>query len=466
MSYDFSAANIELWDAVLQFCIIAAIMLLANVLRRKIPFIRKSLMPTAVLGGFLALGLRYAGLPLNIGFMENITYHTIGLGFIALSLQRPAGKEERRKDLAGIKSGALIASSYVIQGILGLIITIGLAMTVMPGLFPAAGLLLPMGYGQGPGQANNVGGTYEAMGFAGGQSFGLSIAAAGFICACVGGVIYLNILKKKGKIDPERFSTAAQGASVSDFQDSGEIPISESIDRFSIQVGLVLLIYLLTYLFSFGVTSALTAWAPGIAKMLNSVIWGFNFIIGSVIAIAFRGLFNGLKKAKVMTQQYQNNYLLSRISGCAFDIMVIAGIASIDIAVLKDLLLPFLIMAVTGGVLTFFYLQWICKKIYPGYYYEGFLSMYGMMTGTISSGVLLLRELDPSYVTPASNNLIVGSSFAIIFGAPLLLLISWAPQSQTALFATLGILIVYMVGLTLFMIKVKRKPKKEEPKEE
>ena len=39
--------------------------------------------------------------------------------------------------------------------------------------------------------------------------------------------------------------------------------------------------------------------------------------------------------------------------------------------------------------------------MYPGYVYEGFLSMYGMLTGTISSGVLLLREIDPDLETPS-----------------------------------------------------------------
>lgn len=71
--------------------------------------------------------------------------------------------------MAGLKSGALIVSTYIVQGILGLIISISLAYTIMPNLFKASGILLPMGYGQGPGQANNVGSTYEQLGFAGGS---------------------------------------------------------------------------------------------------------------------------------------------------------------------------------------------------------------------------------------------------------------------------------------------------------
>ena len=47
---DFTSANTGLWSAIIQLGIIAATILAANVLRRKIPVIRRTLMPTAVLG--------------------------------------------------------------------------------------------------------------------------------------------------------------------------------------------------------------------------------------------------------------------------------------------------------------------------------------------------------------------------------------------------------------------------------
>ena len=46
---DYSAANTQLWNGILQLAILCAMLLLAQVLRRKLPFIRRTLMPTAVL---------------------------------------------------------------------------------------------------------------------------------------------------------------------------------------------------------------------------------------------------------------------------------------------------------------------------------------------------------------------------------------------------------------------------------
>ncbi len=156
---------------------------------------------------------------------------------------------------------------------------------------------------------------------------------------------------------------------------------------------------------------------------------------------------------------YQNNYLLSRISGLAFDFMIVAGIASINIEDLSGNWIPFILMSVLGGVVTFVYLKIMCNKLYKGYEYEGFFSMFGMLTGTLSSGVLLLREVEPELKTPASNNLILGSSFGIGFGLPVLLLVNFAGKGVIQVWITLGIVVVYMALLLLIMLKTGKKKK-------
>lgn len=459
---DFSAANIDLWNPIIQFGIIAGLIILANVLRRKIPFIQKSLMPTAVLAGFILLFLRSTNiLRVDTVFLEGLTYHAIALGFIALSLRVPA-KESESGALIGSKSGALIVSTYLVQAMVGLVISLTLAYTVMPDLFKASGILLPMAYGQGPGQANNVGTTYQALGMEGGRSFGLSLAAAGYLCACVVGVVYLNIFNRRGKLQRKHSEKQVSGSvTIDSFQDQNEIPVAESIDKFSVQAALVFMVYLLTYLVTWGIVSLLEAVAPGLAGTVATLLWGFNFIIGSVMATGCRCLFKGLRVVKLMNRQYQNNYLLSRISGMAFDVMIVAGIAGINIDDISGMWLPFSLMAVTGGIVTFVYLRYMCGRLYPDYRYEGFFSMYGMLTGTISSGVLLLREIDPEYETPAANNLISGSSFGIAFGAPVLLLVSMAARSDMMVWVVLGLVITYFMILLLFIFKAGKKHEKK-----
>lgn len=458
---DLSAANVELWSPIIQTGIIAGLIVLANILRRKISIIRNSLMPTAVIAGFILLLLRTTGIiTMSADFLEALTYHCLALGFIALTLRSPEKQTDEEKFI-GSKSGALIVSTYLVQAIVGLSVSLFLAYTFKPDFFKAAGILLPMAYGQGPGQANNVGTTYENLGMLGGQSFGLSLAATGFLCACVVGVIYLNVLNRKNKITRIKDKDSVSGSVTLElFQDNDEIPIAESIDKLSVQAAIICLLYLFTYLFTAGVVALLEKLSPGLAKTISPLLWGFNFIIGSIVAMACRSLFQGLKKAKVMNHQYLNNYLLNRLSGLAFDIMIVAGIASIDIKELSKNWIPFIIMAVLGGIVTLLYLKFMCKKLYKGYEYEGFFSMFGMLTGTLSSGVLLLREIDPDMKTPASNNLITGSSFGIIFGAPMLLIISFAAQSEISVWLSLGIIFIYLASLLLFIAKIGKKKRK------
>ena len=49
-----------------------------------------------------------------------------------------------------------------------------------------------------------------------------------------------------------------------DFQDNNEIPISESVDKASVQFALIMIIYLLTYLLTAGIVAGLNAIAPGV----------------------------------------------------------------------------------------------------------------------------------------------------------------------------------------------------------
>lgn len=450
---DYSELNTELWRPIILVGIIASITLFANVIRQKISFIRKSYIPTAVLAGFILLLLRSLNIVhIRQEFLELITYHGIAIGFIAMSLRVKREKTTDTYKIA-VKSGALIVSTYLVQAITGLVISLFLVLTFMPQFFPASGILLAMGFGQGPGQANNVGSTYESLGFVGGQSYGLAIAASGYLIACTVGVFFLN--KRKSKITKYTDETS-NDTPIDIFQDEDEIPISQSIDKLSIQVALIVFVYLLTFGILVGVSRLLSLISPGVANTLSPILWGFNFIFASAIASGVAALISVLRKKGIMKRQYQNNYLLNRISGLAFDIMIVAGIASINFTDIAKLWIPFIVTILLGALVTYLYLKFMSNKIYKGYENEAFLSMFGMLTGTISSGVLLVREIDPEYKTPAANNLVTGSGAAIVFGAPLLVLIGMAPKSLTMTFIVLGLIIVYLALLIFLILRLNK----------
>ncbi len=454
----------EAWQWLIQFCILAVALLVGNLLRTQIPVLKKSLLPSALLGGLLLL--IFKAIPgcreiINKPMMEIVTYHALGLGFVALALKNNK-IESKSTPMKVIETGALTASSYVIQGIVGLLVSIPFFLFGKK-IFYAAGLLLPMGYGQGPGQALNIGKIYtgwaaeQGMDFAG-ADFGLSIAAMGFIVGSVIGVIYMNILRRKGKISAQKIE-AAQVNKLEDYEGKGEIPDAESIDKLSVQICMVLFVYFLVYLF--------TNWIQGMelgnfgTNTLKPLLWGFNFLLGTLFGILFKNILNRFKKAKIVRREYINNYMLNRIGGFCFDIMIVAGTAAISFEELGKFIVPFSIICLLGAVATFIYVLWISKYLYPDYKYEGFFSMFGMLTGTASNGMILLREIDPKFETPAANNLVLQALAAIVLGFPVLLLVGIAPQSLQSTWITLGILVVFWALLTVFMLRKKIFKKKE-----
>ncbi|MFW5893371.1 MAG: sodium:glutamate symporter, partial [Bacillota bacterium] len=381
--------------------------------------------------------------------------------FIALGLKVHETYKFTTKNKQSLFSGLIIVSTYMLQGIVGLTVGLILAFTVFPDLFSAAGMLMPMGFGQGPGQALNIGTVYEiGHGFVGGSTFGLAIASFGFFWGAIVGVVYLNRQHKLGKIERSNVQRSRR-MSMQEIESPDEIPLAESIDKFTIQVTLVLLVYAVTYGFMLSMDTLIGYGMFGDfgANTVRPLIWGFNFIFGTLIAILFKKIFLYLRKVKIMNRQYPNNYMLNRISGFVFDFMIVASITAIRIEDLRSLWLPFFILVFAVGLATLGYIVFIAKRVYSDYPEAATMGMFGMLTGTASTGVILLREVDPNFETPAANDLVMGSTTAIFFGFPILLLVGIAPISLMHTLITLAI-IAFLAAIAIGTL-VYFNPKKE-----
>ena len=462
----------NVWTFILIITVLLTSLLVANILKKTIPFLNKSLIPTSVLGGIIILIIAtifkaISGTALfdtaffggnGTSELEIITYHGLGIGFIAMTLKESKKKFDKKRTIEIFNTGVTTVSGYLIQAILGLIITISFSYIVV-GLIPASGLLLPFGYGQGTGQALNYGSLYQTeYGLAGGRSFGLTIAALGFLSASIGGVIYLNILKKKGKItvDESKIYDAMNNELV---ENSDEIPSNGSMDKMTVQIGLIVLVYTITYALLFLLSS--------LVPSLQATLYGFNFLIGVLIATLFKVIFNAFRNKGIIKKKYINSYLMNRISGFAFDLMIVAGVAAIQLDFIADYWYVIMLMGVIGAFATFFYVQFVCKKLFKEYWIEQFFVMYGMLTGTASTGVILLREVDNTFETPASDNLVYQNIPAIVFGFPMMLIAAYAPKDgMTSTLITLGIVVAFftVMNIILFRSYIFKKKVKQEVK--
>ena len=464
------------WSVFVQFGIIMTILLVANILRRKVKFLKKSLLPVAVIGGFLGLFIRYLisgniieGLELSVedtplltyNVLSAFTYHGIAIGFAALTLKGiDRFNSPIRKKPKAIASGMVIVNSYIIQGVFGILVSVVLSF-VFTSIPNYAGFLLPMGFGQGPGQALSVGTVFEGNGFNFGTSFGLTIASIGFVSASIGGIIFLQKLKRQGLLKEASETSMETDRQAIILEGQGQAPLVDAIDKLTIQVAIIGFVYLLAYAFIYFLQQLILSGDPEgtgfLAKNIIPLLYGFNFIIVVFAAMLYKFITKKLLQKNIMRQIYTNDFLLNRIAGFAFDVMMIASIMAIDISIVFEagFITTLLVLTIGGTLITYFYLQYLTKKVYPDYWQEAFLIFYGTMTGTASTGVALLREKDPFFKTPAANDIVYGSSMAIILGFPLLLFVGLITLGWWAIVTVLVTLSSIFLTYHYFLVRKK-----------
>lgn len=460
--WDFSV-----WGTMSLFAVLFLSLLVGNMLKKEVPFLKDSLIPTSVIGGLLLIIVAavYKAITGDVMFdtaffggdgtakLEIITYHALALGFIASTLKKTGKQMTKERTEEIFNTGVTTVATYLLQGFVGLAITI-VAALILPSFFAAAGTLLPFGYGQGSGQALNYGNIYERdFGFDGGKSFGLTVAALGFISASIGGVIHLNIMKRRGKIVIRKNVNENAGEDI--LSSDSEIPLSESMDKMTVQTTLIAVVYFMAY----GLMVLLGSLLPG----MKSVIYGFNFLLGVLCAIAMKGIIGLLKRARIVKRDYTNNFLLTRASNFCFDIMIVAGIAAIRLDIIERFWGVLIILGVVGAIITYIYNRFVAKRLFGAYVEEQFLAMYGMLTGTASTGIILLREADPEFKSPAADNLVYQNLPAIVFGFPIMFLATLAPVYPVLTMIIFTVLFIVM-NLILFRRSIFKRRKKQSTK--
>lgn len=446
--------DFKIWETFCLYAVLLGSLLAGNMIKKGIPFLRASLIPTSVLGGciLIVIAAIFKGVTGQVMFdtpifggngtakLEVLTYHALALGFIASTLKSAKGKINKKRGEEIFNTGVTTVATYLLQAIIGLGITLIVSLFVS-GFFKAAGVLLPFGYGQGTGQALNYGTIYETeFGFEGGKSFGLTIAALGFLSASIGGVIHLNIMKKKGKFKNIKSWEESENKEI--IQSDNEIPMQESIDKFTVQAALIAVTYFLAY----SIIYVLGRILPG----MKSVIYGFNFLLGVISAVIVKAVLNFLMKKSVVKKEYRNDFLLTRASNFFFDIMIVSGIAAIRLDMLEKYWGIILILAVACTILTYAYNRYVAKKLFAEYSEEQFLMMYGMLTGTASTGIILLREIDGNFKTPAADNMVYQNFPAIFFGFPMMFLATLVPKMPILTFI---IFILFFAGMNIILFR-------------
>lgn len=429
---------------VVDLLVLCAFLVLARAIAARLPGFRRLAMPPAVLAGALALLCGPSGLELvSLGHhtLEAVVYHGLALVFLCLGLQ----SMETTGGGHGARSVALgIPLLTCGQALLGLLVVLAWSSFVAP-LHPGVGLMLPLGFSQGPGQALSMGSAWEQMGMVSGAQIGLTVAALGYLVCIVFGLAMFHGARRFGWADapaptPGQPTARDEAGSAQESRPSASAPVMEPLMG---QVALVGTLYLLVYL-ALSTTAGALADKPQVAAM----IWGFHFLFAIILATMLRAALRTLRWTAVT-----EDALLGRLGGVAVDLTAAAAVAAIQIEAVAAFAAPIAALVVPGTLATLGSCLWLAKRAFPERPFAHALVLFGTLTGTLPTGMTLLRLEDPGLRGAAARSMIVGVALSIIPAAPLLVkllpmpVFDWPESYPGAVWQTVGLLGVYMIGL-------------------
>lgn len=447
-------AEIFPFEPILVIASLAVFLLIGIILRAKLRFIQKFLIPSCLIGGIIAMVLRNSGIiSMNIGMLELFVYHLFNLSFVSVGLT-PASKERKniskKERLAGpLGMGLMQGIIFPVQAIIGGVFTL-ILIWVGFDLFSSFGFLTPLGFIEGPGQALSIGQTWEQIAahiYTNATVVGLTFAAIGFFFAFFVGVPLVDWSIKKGLSDqtpkelPSDFIKGVIQRNQEKTVAGYETTHPANVDVVSFHSALVGVSYIATY----GLVSLLTSVLPAdIAKM----VWGFFFFFGLVVAILIRMIINKLEVDYLLDRDVQK-----RITGWSVDFLIVATITAIELAIVWNYLIPISIISLVTGITTVIVVFYVGKRMWQKYTMERIAAIFGTVTGTLPSGLLLVRILDPEFKTPAAIDLGLTSIFAAPFILSGLLLVNapvlfgWSVELTILAFGG-------MLGVALLLTKI------------
>ena len=404
--------------------IISSGLILATWIRTKIKFFQKYLIPNPLIAGLILLPLYnfvFPMLGIHTANLGEMAYHLLSLSFIALALKTP--EKNRSSEGGTFRTSISVLFQYGIQGFLGLILTFFLIKTIMPELFHSFGYLLPLGFGLGPGQAYSIGESWTAYGVVGAGNIGLTFAAIGFIICSFGGIFFINYGIRNGWIKKNKAAFLLNKDIRSGIHPKGSnLPIgsyqtteTEAIDTMTLNMGIVLLGYFLTFLLLTAL-EYLLSFAGSAGQQLSATLWGLSFVFAALTGLLMKQF---LKKTN--TQHIMDNLTLNRITGMSVDLMFASAIAAISLVLVKEYWIPIFAIAAIGALVVSFSSIWFTSRIFSDHRFFRSLMIFGATTGTLSTGLALLRVVDPDFETPVATDFSYSSAITFGFAIPYIL---------------------------------------------
>lgn len=384
---------------------LSSIMLCVGIiLRVKISFLRNMLVPASVIGGIIGFILMNiaAGLHIDIGTDANmftaIVNNLFTISFISISLtSTPKGQNSTAKEVTkgAVGLGLVWCLLYAVTPIAATIIVSLLGKYFdMDAIY---GMLIQFAFCQGPGQAAAYGEIFEQYGWNNAAMVAIVFAAIGFIAAFFVGIpaaklgIKKGIAKNCGVIDESILKGYFTKSEQKEYMVK-DTTCNSNIETLAFHFALIGVCYTLAVFIA-----KVIALLPG---FLGTSMSSMMFMNGMYAAYIVKWIMNRLH-----LDFLQENVLQSKITGWTADYLVVCAFMAVSLVLIEDWLWIIIIVSIVTTVITFLICFYFGQRFGGTNDFERTLGLYGTCTGTVPSGISLVRIVDPNFSTVTSIEL-------------------------------------------------------------
>lgn len=413
----------KLIDVFWAYISIAVLILVGRFIRQRIGILRSLYIPSSLVAGVIALLLGPSALGAVVGannpaspwvnglFPEavetvwsqspsifiNIVFATLFLG-----QSIPGWRMIWRQASPQAAFGQTLGWGQYVIGLL-------LSITVLTPVFklpPIAAALLEVGFEGGHGTAAGMAQTFDLLNFPAGKDLSLTLATIGLVSGIVAGTWLINWGRRTGRIPIERqteisveideISVSEDNKQINKKEKNSDIEVAREylfrdllIDPISLNFGFV------------GLAIAVGWMIQQSLIFIESITWGREggFQLMTHVPLFPIALVGGiivqLLVVRVGSSYMVSRALMERIGGLALDITIITALATISLTALGENLPALLILSVAGIVWNISVFIFLAPHLIPFYPYERGLGDLGQSMGVTSTGILLLRMVDP-----------------------------------------------------------------------
>jgi ESS family glutamate:Na+ symporter len=373
----------KLLDVLLAFTALSLLLLLATALRQRSRRLQRLGLPEALIAGLLGLAIGPFS-PLKL-FPERVytvwaqtpgVLITVVFASLFLGQPMPSPRQLWQRAASQTAFGLVLGfGQYLVGGL-----TVLLVLGPLLGVNPLLACLIEVGFEGGHGTAAGMGPSFAELGLASGEALGLAMATVGVLAAVLIGSTLVAIGRRRQWL----VSSATAAADPA----PGEGPITRPL----LPAGPSPTIDALT------LNLALIGAAVGLGMLLKEALVA-SWPLLKAVPLFPLAMIGGLVVQQLLLRagqpQLANAPLQHSLGSLAMDVLMTAAMASLNLPLLDEAWLPFLVLALVGLAWNLAVFWWLAPRLFADAWFERGLTDFGQGTGVTATGLLLLRMADP-----------------------------------------------------------------------